>query len=260
MHGLGNDFIFVQKGDLKNDLDIKDIVLRYSNRHTGIGCDQFILYEPNEDFVSMEIYNSDSSKAGACGNATRCLAYMLTVDSDEKKITLDVNGRKLLCEAKSKDEVYVNMGKVSFSESWMPDSTLLSSALSPYLSSNAEFMCADIRNPHLIILDQNLSPEDMNLLGPRMEKSPIFPDGVNVNFAKLINDEIELKVWERGVGYSYACGSGACATFASLIKLGFVQNQCKVRFELGLLSMKLENNEIIMSGPVSFVAEGILNE
>ena len=257
MHGLGNDFIFVDKKDLPAAFDIKPAVISLSRRHTGIGCDQFIIYDDQDSFIDISIYNSDGSSAQACGNATRCLSYLFSKIKNTEHIKISVQGRVLECAAENADNVSVNMGEVKFDCAWMPSYESLAKELSPYLSSSAQFLCADIGNPHLVIIDPNLSQDDMSLLGPRLEKSALFPNGVNVNFANILDDVIELKVWERGAGFTYACGSGACASFAACHKLGFVPDNAKVKFELGTLDMKLESGEVIMNGKVALVAMGI---
>lgn len=257
MHGLGNDFIFIKKDDI-DSYDPSYLAKKYSDRHISIGCDQFILYEVFKDYVQMDIYNSDGSTALACGNATRCLAALLCKERDNSEIEIRVGERRLNCSVDSSGIVSVNMGEANFNSPWIPEYNLLSNELSQYLSTSAEFCCVDMGNPHLVIIDQNLQEEDMGLLGPRLEKSNLFPGGVNVNFVKLDGDTIKLKVWERGVGFTYACGSGACASFAVCNKLGFLSKHAEVKFLLGSLYMEMENDRVKMSGKVSLVAEGVL--
>ncbi len=257
MHGLGNDFIFVDKTDLPVGFPINKMVSSVSKRHTGIGCDQFILYEGKNSYIDMEIFNADGSSAKACGNATRCLAYLFGTKNNTKEVTVNVNGRKLLCKLNNGTNVSVNMGIARFDEDWMPAYEKLAKELSQYLSANVEFLCVDIGNPHLVIIDQNFSNEDMALLGAKFEKSPLFKFGANINFATISDNVINLKVWERGAGFTYACGSGACASFAAGHKLGFVADSAKVKFELGVLEMDFLKEGILMSGPVSLVASGI---
>lgn len=258
MHGLGNDFIFVRKDHIPNNIQARDFVIKYSDRRTGLGCDQFIFYQLKPDFTEIEIYNADGSEAGACGNATRCIAYIVSKQIDRKKIAIKVQDRFLEAYVNSKDDISVNMGIVEFAKEWMPDNNALSSYIREYLSQDAEFICADIGNRHIIIIDDRLSEKDRELLGPKLEKSPLFPDGVNVNFATIKDNVINLKVWERGAGFTLACGSGACASFASCLKLGYGREEMFVQFKLGLLKMTLSHGSVIMSGPVSLVAEGVL--
>ncbi len=261
MHGLGNDFIIVDKSSLPGNINLRSFVIRYSDRRLGIGCDQFIIYYQENGIIKMEIYNSDGSSAMACGNATRCLGYLLTKELENKKITIYVGGRKLNIDAAHKESVSVNMGPADFNAEWIPKRSAIAEYLAPYIGDESEFICLSVGNPHIVIFNEHLSNEDMKILGPKVEKSQIFPGGVNVNFAKLEGSHtIILKVWERGAGFTYACGSGACATFAAARKLGFVNNDVIVKFELDLLRLSMENDEIIMQGPVSLVAQGELYE
>lgn len=256
MHGLGNDFVFINKKDIALAINIQELVKYCAKRHTGLGCDQLIIYEETGPSIALEIYNADGSMAEACGNATRCISYLFNQKTRGKNITISVNERILECNINDADHVSVNMGKPNFASTWMPDYSALSKELKTYLSNSAEFLCVDIGNPHLVIIDPNISEEDTELLGQKFEKSPLFPFGANINFASINNDIITLKVWERGTGFTYACGSGACASFAASSKLGFVGEKAIVQFELGSLNMEYKNQDILMSGPVALVAEG----
>ena len=263
MHGLGNDFIIIEKAELQsihiqNTLEINDFIVRFSNRYTGVGCDQFILYEITRDGAMMEIYNPDGSKAAVCGNATRCIAYLLHERNGYINSNIYSDKRKLQTFFQNSNHISVNMGSVDFAPLWAPAPNILREYLASYISNNTEFLCISIGNPHIVLFSQEWSDQDMNLLGPKIEKSDIFPGGVNVNFAKLLNGEIVLRVWERGNGFTYACGSGACATFAAARKLGFVEDNAKVRFELGYLDITTSEEDIIMTGPVKLTARGVL--
>jgi len=257
MHGLGNDFVFVDRANLPTEFSVSEIVSFIAKRRVGIGCDQFILYKDNGLSIDMNIFNADGSVAKACGNATRCLAYFYGKKNNVKEVIVSVEGRNLLCNLIDKNNVSVNMGIASFNEDWMPTYENLLKELSPYLSSSAETLCVDVGNPHLVIIDQNFTKEDMKLLGQKFEKSHLFRFGININFATILNNVINLRVWERGAGLTYACGSGACASFAAAHKLEFVSDSAIVKFELGSLNMDFLKDGILMSGPVSFVAEGI---
>jgi diaminopimelate epimerase len=260
MHGLGNDFIFIKKSDIKAITNIEEFIIKYSNRHIGIGCDQFIIFEQNDNYTEMEIYNSDGSSAKACGNATRCLTHLNFIENKSKKLRIKVLDRMLDCEVEDDNNISVNMGKASFDASWIPSREKLSDKIAEYLSHNANYICVDVGNPHLVIIDNSLSDSDKYVLGELFEKSEIFQDGVNVNFVKLSGDNINLKVWERGVGFTYACGSGACASFAACNKLGYIFGNTLVNFQIGSLEMKLCDDDIIMKGSATLVAKGVIYE
>ncbi len=253
MHGLGNDFTIIKKENVQN-IDPKSLAIKIANRRTGIGCDQFILY--SEDGI-MEIYNQDGSSAKACGNASRCLVKLIFLETGQKDIGLKVCGRDIFGQIFEDDSVIINMGKVSFDNSWMPSQTDLYQLAKLYNIDPKDIICADVGNPHLVIFS-SLPQEDKRIIGMQLQNSHFFPDGVNVNFAKIKNNIIHLDVWERGVGFTLACGSGATTTFASAVKLGLVQNESNVLFELGELKMKFsDQEEVSMRGDATLVCRGI---
>lgn len=257
MHGLGNDFVIVEKQNLLQNCYVSGLAENIARARTGIGADQFIVYQANGAVIDMFIYNQDGSPAQACGNASRCLTSLIYKKSGLKEITLKVAGREIFCNIETDHQVSVNMGKVSFDEQWMlPDETKWLIA-ERYSLEFKEIICVDIGNPHLVIFS-NLSDQDMQIIGEQLQHDEFFKDGVNVNFASIKNDKIHLRVWERGTGLTLACGSGACATFAAARKLGFVGNASVVSFALGDLTLKQSQSEdIIMTGPTSFTAEGV---
>ena len=264
MHGLGNDFILINQDDLLacnakySEMNNKQqMVKRLAARHTGLGCDQLIIYKIlDHSKWQMLIFNSDGTPAKACGNATRCLAYLAARDHGVSTLKIEVAGRYLTCKVNDDNTITVNMGSISFDEKWMPESSKLWQLASIYKLELKEILCADAGNPHLVIFNNNLSQEDMLLLGSKIEHGDLFPEGVNVNFAKVQGNDILLKVWERGTGFTLACGSGACASFAAAHKLGFVGENSSVLFELGNLKLSQQGTNILMTGPATFVAEG----
>lgn len=256
MHGLGNDFVIVKRTQDFSKINHRDLAIAISDRRTGVGCDQFIIYDDNtgeENTYNMEIYNRDGSSAEACGNGTRCLVKLIGLEN----VRIKIFNRILEACNLADGNVCVNMGSVSFDKKWMPSEEILWEIASHYKLEPKEVVCADIGNPHLVIFNSDLAAKDTELLGKMLEKHPAFANGVNVNFAKIVGHDIELKVWERGDGFTLACGSGACATFASAKKLGFVNVEAKVHFALGGLNMKMEGDSIFMTGPAIIVANGI---
>lgn len=261
MHSFGNDFVMVCLDHVASAQDIKpfsDLAIKISDRHTGIGCDQFILYKENDpSHYQMWIYNQDGSSAGACGNATRCITKLAYMKHGTTNLEIDVLGRKLKSHVISDEKFEVNMGQVSFNKPWMPYLEKIWAITRLYNLNPKDIICADIGNPHLIILtDSEMPEEDKHLLGSLFEKHELFEDGVNVNFAWIKDKNIMLKVWERGAGFTLACGSGACASFAAAHELGFAQDKATVYFTGGMLEMSLKEGEIHMRGPASLVAKG----
>lgn len=255
MHGLGNDFVIIAEEMLPLALNMKVFAQRVSDRRLGIGCDQFITYKESNEFVKMSIFNHDGSKAKACGNASRCLSRLIFEKSKKRNITLDIDGRKVLCEYISEDQIKVDLGLSSFEESWMPQEASLWDLAIRHLIEPKEMICVDVANPHLVIFSK-LSDQDREIIGKNFQNIDLFKEGINISFAEVKDDKIYLKVWERGTGFTYACGSGAIATFAAANKLGFVSDKAEVLFELGNLKMQKTGENISMYGPASFVFEG----
>ncbi|HJK86552.1 MAG TPA: diaminopimelate epimerase [Candidatus Megaira endosymbiont of Nemacystus decipiens] len=255
MHGLGNDFVIMQEKDIPNNISHSQLAKKVADRRMGIGCDQFITYMPSDDCLLMNIFNHDGSEAMACGNATRCLSRLIFQQSKKKLITLKAKDRKIYCSYHNNDNISVNMGTVSFKEDWMPESHKLWEIAKQYSIEPKEMICVDVANPHLVIFSKLLI-KDQSIIGKNLQNSELFPSGVNVSFAQIKGDDIVLKVWERGAGFTHACGSGGIATFAAANKLKFVQNKSNVIFRHGKLHMEKNDSNIIMTGPAAYLFDG----
>ena len=260
MHGLGNDFVVINSQELV-DVVYEDLVKAIADRHVGIGCDQVIIYAlKNTHQCHMTIYNTDGSKAQACGNGTRCLVKLVCDDIKVKTLDIIVGTRILKSFVQDSGEILVNMGAVSFDKNWMITQEQILDIAKIYNLNPREIICVDVANPHLIIFSSDLSEMDRFNLATKLSSSEFFPEGVNINFAYIENNQIKLNVWERGVGFTLACGSGACATFAAATKLSYVNSvkPVEVKFSLGSLGLSFdEKNNILMSGGAEFVAKGI---
>ena len=256
LHGLGNDFIFINRVMLQTN-EVKDFITKIMNRRIGIGCDQLIIYQIIDDQTySVKIYNPDGSEAGMCGNAMRCLGLYAFEKNEQKLIKVIVKNKTIIVEFKSANEIQVDMGIASFDKPWMQPLNAISQTLADYRLNLKEILLVDVGNPHIIIFYNNLNSEEKSLLGKTLQNHSAFPDGINVNFARVDHDAIYLKVFERGTGFTLACGSGACASFAAARKLKFIGESATIKFEIGDLSMYHSNEHIIMSGPAHKVATG----
>lgn len=255
MHGLGNDFVIINEDHIPKNSDIQSFVREICHRQLGVGCDQFIIYRHDLDKINMAIYNQDGSGAKACGNATRCLARLLYDQTGAKNIKLDVDGRIVSGEYVDENTIKVDMGPPLFESSWMPNAADLCSLAKRYMIEPKRMICVDVANPHLVIFSK-LSKKEMEVIGRDFQGSELFPDGVNVNFATIEDDKITLKVWERGAGFTYACGSGAIATFAAANKLNYIGDEVEIVFKLGSLKMHKHHDSILMNGPASYAFTG----
>jgi diaminopimelate epimerase len=235
---LGNDFIIFDARENENFSLSKAQIQKFSNRKF-IGCDQLIILKKgsNNFDAEMQIYNQDGSVSGACGNATRCVAKILIDDLQKEKLSIKTAAGILSCE--KKDElIAVNMGKINFFEN-----------ISLF---GFNFYLADIGNPHAVaFLKEEISDEKFLEISPQIENHSHFKNKTNVEFARIINDElIEVRVFERGVGETLACGSGACCVGALAIKNSLINSKkVKIRFKGGDLEIAmLDGDEVLMVG------------
>jgi diaminopimelate epimerase len=227
MHGLGNDFVIF---DLRNSPALPSLNYQLiANRKIGIGCDQVIILTPCENAdCEMLIYNTDGSRADACGNATRCVSNLMGATQN----IIKVGNRLLMCRNLSDQQVQVNMGHPTEAD---PKQIFISAKACHYL---------DVGNPHLIIVGNPMTEEIAQ------HAQQLYPAGINVNFARITDrTNIDLKTWERGVGPTSACGTGACATAYTLYKLGLCDALVDVNMQGGKLSIQIRDNDIWMTGP-----------
>ena len=263
MHGLGNDFIIFD--NIKNSIihDSK-FIKKISNRRIGIGCDQVLIIENtnNAKNFKVKIYNSDGSETGACGNGTRCVADYLMKKNDLNSLIIKSISNDLFC-SKTDNLVTVNMGVPKFSWNEIP----LSKEQDTHHVKLDEFeaFCLSIGNPHAVIFINNseeLENLNINSIGPRLEKHSIFPEFANIEFVSVLEDKsLRMRVWERGVGITSACGSGACATLVAASSLNKSTRENKVVLDGGDLFIKwLDNRSVTLSGDTERVFEGFIGE
>ena len=263
MHGLGNDFIIFDNIDNSIIHDV-NFISKISNRRLGIGCDQILIIE-NTDLpqnFKVKMYNSNGSETGACGNGTRCVADYLMKKNDLNSLIIKSISNDLFC-SKTDNLVTVNMGVPKFSWNEIP----LSKEQDTHHVKLDEFeaFCLSIGNPHAVIFINNseeLENLNINSIGPRLEKHSIFPDFANIEFVSVLEDKsLRMRVWERGVGITSACGSGACATLVAASSLNKSTRENKVVLDGGDLFIKwLDNRSVTLSGDTERVFEGFIGE
>ncbi len=251
MHGLGNDFIILDGRTTPLSLSAT-LINRLCDRRMGIGCDQLVtLSAPTRDGadVLVRFFNPDGSEAGACGNASRCVASLLGGSP-----TLQTqNG--LLPTSQKDGLISVLMGTPRLD--WQ-DIPLAHDCDTAHLPLHDGAACS-MGNPHLTLF---LSIEDAALLGPELETDPLFPERANIGFAEILSPtHIRLRVWERGAGLTLACGSGACAAVVNAARRGLVERTCRVTMECGSLTITWQDNgSVLMTGPAQTVFTGTLDE
>lgn len=259
MHGLGNDFIIFDAREqpiILNELVIKSLC----ERKFGVGCDQLIVLKNSlHADAEMEIYNPDGSYASACGNAARCVAFLL----GKPQATIMAGTRKLLAKICGDGTVTINMGHPDFNWQTIP-LAYESNPLALEFKNAAPYnwgYAVSMGNPHLIFfVDNKLSEEEITRVGSKFEKHLLFPERTNVSFARIIDKQnVALKVWERGTGVTLACGSGACATAAVAYKLGKVAQEVNIHLLGGTLKISNDDSGVLMNGEVKEVFSGEVN-
>jgi diaminopimelate epimerase len=252
MHGLGNDFVIFDFRAKDYQLTNEQIT-NIGKRHTGVGFDQLIILKSSADAdCEMVIYNHDGSRAEACGNATRCVAMLL----GQKELSIKVNEKILSAKYISDEEIRVNMGKPDFEWDKIP----LAHEADPMdlWLSGVKGQAVSMGNPHLVIFVNDSDKYNVKDLGPKFENDEMFPNRINVNFAQVIDENnIKLRIWERGTGETVACGSGACATYAVANRFNKVNGKTKIHLKGGVLEIEAtQDGSIIMTGPACKVFEG----
>ena len=261
MHGLGNDFVVFDARVLPIELD-KDAICVISNRRTGIGCDQVIILEPPRSQASdlfMRIYNADGSEVGACGNATRCVAERVMDELATSYLTIETQAG-LLKTNQTENGVTVNFGPAYDKWDTIPlskEKNTLHLDISEGILSDP--VCINIGNPHLVFFVDHLESIPLAELGPKLEHNTLFPERTNVEIVQVITkNHLKVNVWERGVGITQACGTGACAALVAACRRNIAGRCAKVELPGGILEVEwLEDNQVLMTGPTAVSFTGI---
>ncbi|RNF82929.1 diaminopimelate epimerase [Lysobacter psychrotolerans] len=272
MHGAGNDFVVL---DLRGGVAPPDAALcrALADRHLGVGCDQILTIEAPRSHgavASYRIWNADGSSSQQCGNGARCVAAWLVRDgaavegaSDDGAFVLDspVGAHAVTRLADGRYEVAMGVpefvpGRIPLHgfDTAQPDYTLDLDGIGP-----VAFGAVSMGNPHALVLVDDVDSADVVGLGARLQSHAAFPQSVNVGFAQIQSrGRIRLRVYERGVGETLACGSGACAAAAVLIRRGLVDRAVAVALPGGELriSWPSDDAQVAMAGPAAFVFEG----
>ena len=268
MHGLGNDFMVV---DLvtQHFAFRPELVRNLSDRKFGIGFDQLLIVEtpsnPDVDF-RYRIFNADGSEVEQCGNGARCFARFVHDArlTAKNPIKVETNSGIIELRLLNNDDVVVNMGKARFAPSALPftseiekDKYTISVPLNEG-SYDCEIGAVSMGNPHAVMVVEDVKSEMVNQLGPEIEKHESFSKRVNAGFMQIENrGEIHLRVYERGAGWTNACGTGACAAMVTAHKWGLVDDIVKVNLPGGSLTIEWNGEgDVIMTGPATRVYEG----
>ena len=265
MHGLGNDFVVINMIDQTLSLDSKTLT-QIADRHRGIGCDQILVVEPpRHDGVDFfyRIFNADGGEVEQCGNGARCFARFVRdkglIDADTIKVETVSGPMTLHIEADG--EITVNMGIPRFDPVAIPMLRALR-ANTYQLDINGQIIelgALSIGNPHAVVRVEDVDAAPVETLGPILESHEDFPQRANIGFVQVVDDtHLLLRVYERGVGETEACGSGACAAMIIARQQGWVNDRVTVKLRGGMLriSWKGENEPVWMTGPATHVFDG----
>lgn len=280
MHGLGNDFvIFDVRDENKNLLQssskierIKQNLVEISHRNFGVGCDQVIVidYAPDDHSdLFMLIFNPDGSQAGACGNATRCVASIEMEKTGQDKVVIETLSGYLKCKKAKDGLIAVNMGRPTFDWMSIPlsqemDTMNLDLILDydPVFSENmiSKPVAVNVGNPHCVFFVKDLEGFNIEKYGSKFETDKLFPERTNVEFIEIQDRQtMRMRVWERGAGVTLACGSGACAATVAAVRKHLVDDEVRIILDGGELHMRWDPEErhIHMIGPVAKVFEAV---
>jgi diaminopimelate epimerase len=265
MHGLGNDFVVIDAINQHFELDSVGIK-RLADRNLGIGFDQMLVVEKAQsdqaDF-KYRIFNADGGEVSQCGNGARCFARFVHEQklSDASVISVETNAGLLQLEMIDLSRVRVNMGIPTFDPKQIPLNTPV--RCDQYEINLAEqlilFSALGIGNPHMVIVVDDVNQCDLETLGPILEAHAFFPERVNVGFMQIDDRKnFTLRVFERGVGETQACGSGACAAMAAGVQLGILDIQTTAQLTGGKLQLEWqgEGNPVMMTGDTAVVFQG----
>ena len=253
MHGLGNDYLYVY-GEPENPSELS---IKLSERHFGAGSDGMIWISPSRvaDF-KMRIFNADGSEAMMCGNGIRCVGkYVYDKGyTDKKQLKIEtlsgIRTLDLQVSSGKVKSVTVDMGKAVASEDLTLDIEGQSLTCTP----------VSVGNPHAVFFVEDIEKVELTKIGPKIERHESFPDGVNAEFIQVLGDnELRMRVWERGSGITMACGTGACASTMAAVKKKFCDYDTPVSVHLDGGTLKIQishDNNVTMTGPAETIYEG----
>jgi diaminopimelate epimerase len=249
MHGLGNDFVILDGRETHLPALDSAAAAALANRQTGIGCDQLIVLEssPRADF-RMRIYNADGGEVEACGNAARAVGLLHGAST-----TIDTAGG-LIVTSLTEAGITVDMGVPRFEWQDIPLAYAMDTHLMPVAWEELVHpLAVNVGNPHAVFFVEDCEAVDLARLGPMIETDQIFPERVNVNVATVLSRQhLRLRVWERGVGLTRACGTGACASAVAAIRRGLADSPVRVDLPGGALTIEWrEDDRVVMTGPAT---------
>jgi len=269
MHGLGNDFVVLDARTAALDLtpERRRVI---ADRRLGVGCDQLIVLEPpteREADVFMRIYNPDGGEAGACGNATRCVASVVMDERKTDLVTVQtiaglLESQKTGIGSNGLPVISVDMGLARLDWREIPVREACDTKHMPVgIGPLQDPVGTNMGNPHATFFVDDAAAIPLGELGPKLEHDRFFPERVNIGVAQLLGEgRLRLRVWERGAGITLACGSGACAAVVAASRRGLIQRNADVELEGGTLTIEwLRDGHVLMTGGIALAFKGELD-
>jgi diaminopimelate epimerase len=258
MHGLGNDFVILDGRAADITLSV-DQIRHIGDRRRGVGFDQLVILERSAKAdIFMRIYNPDGSEAGACGNATRCVADLLLAETGRNACTVETISGMLECTRAQENQICVNMGLPRLNWNEIPLSKQCDTLTLPL---PGEPVGVSMGNPHCVYFCEDAEGVYVDKIGPKTEHNPLFPERTNVEYVSMLGkDHLRMRVWERGAGITQACGTGACASVVAAIRRGMTGRIVLVTLDGGdlLIEWREADGNVYMTGPVAYSFEGVL--
>jgi diaminopimelate epimerase len=270
MNGLGNEFVILD--GRRDPISLSTAQVRaIADRRTGVGCDQLIVMEPSKGAdVAMRIWNNDGGEVESCGNASRCVADLLFEETGRDTVTIDTPGGLLICTRAPEGRVTVDMGAPRFGWQDIPlaepfhDTRAVELQVGPIDKPLLHTpSVVNVGNPHCIFWVEDVDAHDLGRFGPMLEFHPLFPERANISLCEVRDrGHLVLKVWERGVGLTRACGTAACAAAVAAARKDLTGRAVRVTLPGGDLDIvwRESDDHILMTGPVTYEFTGTLPE
>jgi diaminopimelate epimerase len=262
MHGLGNDFVVFDARDSAFALSAAQ-ARAVADRHFGIGCDTVVVIRPGGAAVDASIlfYNADGTESESCFNASRCVARLLLDERGLARVKLSTKGGMLVCSDAGRGQVTVDMGEPRVDWDQVPVASPVDTTSFPLDIGGASIPVSAVSmgNPHCVLFVPDVEKALVTTLGPKIETLPFFPNRTNVEFAQVLDQgRIRMRVWERGVGVTLACGTGACATAVAAIRKGLTGRKVDLVLDGGILKIEWREDDghVLMTGPTAMPFRG----
>lgn len=255
MHGAGNDFVVIDSRQRAGGVMTAALAQAIGDRHRGVGFDQLAeLRASDAADLDLDFWNADGSRAGACGNATRCVAHRIMAETAQDRLTIRTARGVLLAERRG-DQVWVNMGAPLLDWRDVPVARAVDLL---HLPLPGDPVAVGMGNPHCVFFPMDAEFAPVAEHGAQVEHDPLFPEATNVEFASVLGpDHLRLRVWERGTGITLACGSGACATAVAAHLRGLTGRRVRITADGGTLEVDWREDGVWLTGPVAHVFDGV---